>query len=108
MLWDCQNTQIQLRTRGGRISLHAGYSPSVDRLSSRKGHPQSRRSKSASADHSTAGRYPARKLERFKALPIGGQAMLKNPTLDKLNELGLTGMARAMQQQSELQDVQSM
>ena len=34
--------------------------------------------------------------------------MLKNPTLDKLITLGLTGMARALQQQSELQDVQSM
>lgn len=34
--------------------------------------------------------------------------MLKNPTFDKLNEMGLTGMARAIQQQSELQDVHSM
>ena len=34
--------------------------------------------------------------------------MLKNPTLDKLITLGLTGMARALQQQSELQDMQSM
>jgi DNA replication protein DnaC len=34
--------------------------------------------------------------------------MMKNPTLDKLNELGLIGMARAIQQQNELKDVQSM
>ena len=34
--------------------------------------------------------------------------MLKNPTMDKLNELGLTGMARAIEQQIELPDAQSM
>jgi DNA replication protein DnaC len=34
--------------------------------------------------------------------------MLKHPTFEKLNEMGLTGMVRAIEQQNELQEVESM
>ena len=34
--------------------------------------------------------------------------MLKHPTIEKLNQMGMTGMVRAIQQQNEIQDAQSM
>ena len=34
--------------------------------------------------------------------------MLINPTIEKLNQMGLTGMVRAMQQQNDIQDAQTM
>src|SRR6202040_1530091 len=51
------------------------------------------------------GADPARQHPRARLLPLRGEDMLTHPTHDRLVALGLTGMAKALEEQRKQPDI---